>query len=191
MEQTLVLVKPDGVQRGLVGEVISRFERAGLKIVATKMIWIDKAFGEKHYLDREDFIRGLGEKTLQSYKDYNLDPQKDFGTQDPKVLGRMIRGWLIDYISSGPVVALVLEGIHAVDQAKSIAGATVPYYAAPGTIRRDFSIDSPDVANARKRGLKNIVHVSGNLEEAKYEVDLWFSKEEIYNYKRADEDVTL
>lgn len=188
MEQTLVLVKPDGVQRGLVGEVISRFERAGLKIVALKMVWIDKAFGEKHYLDREDFICGLGEKTLKSYKDYNLDPQKDFGTKDPKELGKMIRSWLVEYIYSGPVIAMILEGIHAVDQAKSLAGFTVPYYAAPGTIRRDFSIDSPDFANARKRGLKNIVHVSGNLAEAKYEVDLWFSKDEIYDYKRADEE---
>jgi len=189
MEKTLILVKPDGVQRGLVGEVTSRFERAGLKIVAAKMVWIDKAFAEKHYLDREDFLLGLGEKTLKTYQEYNLDPQKDFGTKDPKELGKMIRSWLVEYITSGPVVAMTLEGIHAVDQARALAGVTVPYYAAPGTIRRDFSIDSPDIANARRRGLKNIVHVSGNQEEAKYEVDLWFSRDEIYDYKRADEDV--
>ncbi|OGD86238.1 nucleoside-diphosphate kinase, partial [Candidatus Curtissbacteria bacterium RBG_16_39_7] len=165
-----------------------RFERAGLKIVAAKMVWIDKAFGEKHYLDREAFLLGLGEKTLKSYKDYNLDPQKDFGTRDQKELGKIIRGYLIDYICSGPVVALVLEGIHAVDQTRSLAGATIPFYAAPGTIRRDFSIDSPDVANAKRRGVKNIVHISGNVEEAEYEINLWFKKEELYSYKRADEE---
>jgi len=189
MERTLVLVKPDGVQRGLVGEIVSRFERAGLKIVAAKMVWIDKSFAQKHYLDREDFLLGLGEKTLKNYEQYNLDPKKDFGTSDPKELGKIIRGFLVDYVCSGPVVAFVLEGIHAVDQARSLAGATIPFYAAPGTIRRDFSIDSPDLANAQKRGVKNLVHVSGNPEEAEYEINLWFKKEEIYNYKRADEDV--
>lgn len=189
MEKTLVLVKPDGVQRGIIGEILARFERAGLKIVALKMAWVDKNFAQKHYLDREEFLLGLGEKTLKTYQEYNLDPQKDFGTTNPRELGLMIRSWLVEYICSGPVVAIVLEGIHAVDQARALAGATVPFYAAPGTIRRDFSIDSPDIANARRRGLKNVVHVSGNPTEAEYEINLWFSKEEIYSYKRADEDV--
>jgi nucleoside-diphosphate kinase len=99
----------------------------------------------------------------------------------------MVRGWLLDYISSGPVFAAVLEGPHAVDLVRKITGHTLPYKAEPGTIRGDFSFDSSHLANTAKRAIKNLIHASGNLEEAKYEIPLWFSKDEICSYERANE----
>ncbi|OGY23247.1 MAG: nucleoside-diphosphate kinase [Candidatus Woykebacteria bacterium RBG_13_40_15] len=187
MERAVVLVKPDGVRRGLVGEVVGRYERMGLKIVAIKMMWAQEDHLKKHYTDKEDFLISLGKKTLKTYKEYGKDSDKDLGTSDPLELGRMIRGWLIDYVGSGPLVAILLEGRHAVDNARAIAGPTVPVNAPPGTIRGDFSTDSPAYANAEKRGVENIVHVSGSKEEAEFEEKLWFHESEIHTYERAGE----
>jgi nucleoside-diphosphate kinase len=98
-----------------------------------------------------------------------------------------VRGWLIDYISSGPVAAFVLEGIHAVSVVRKLVGDTLPYRAAPGSIRGDLSIDSPTVANLMKRPVRNLIHASGSVEEAGMEIALWFRPEELYEYRRADE----
>jgi nucleoside-diphosphate kinase len=187
MERTVVLVKPDGVRRGLVGEVTHRFERMGLKIVAIKMMWARQDRLSKHYTDKEDYLTSLGKKTLKSYEEYGKDANKDLGTTDPLELGKMIRKWLIDYVGSGPVVAILLEGKHAVDNVRAAAGPTIPVNAPPGTIRGDFATDSPTYANAEKRGVENIVHISGNIEEAAFEEKLWFHESEIHSYKRADE----
>ena len=190
MEQTLVLIKPDGVKRGLVGEIIGRFERSGLKIVAAKMIWVDKGLVAKHYPDeREEFIRGMGQKTLDNYKDLNIDPVKHAGTADPHKIGLMINQWNKELLTSGPVIAMVWEGNHAITNIRRIVGPTLPSMAQPGTIRGDYSVDSSALANEKKRAIKNLIHASGNPEEAKLEIDLWFSPKEIHSYKRADEDV--
>lgn len=189
-ERTLVLVKPDGVKRGIIGDIITRFEKAGLKIVGMKMVWVDEGMVSKHYpSDREDFIIGMGKKTLETYEKYGKDPNEELGTMDPKEVGLMINKWNMDFLTSGPVIALALEGIHAIDNVRRIAGNTLPSFAGPGTIRGDYSVDSPSIANARKRSVRNIVHASGNEEEAKYELQLWFRENEFYSYKRADEDV--
>ncbi len=187
MEQTVVLIKPDGVKRGIVGEIISRFERMGLKIAAMKMIWVEKDLVAKHYSDKEDYLRLVGEKTLKSYAQYGKDAKEELGTEDPLEIGKMVRKWNMDFISSGPVVALLLEGIHAVDNVRMAVGNTLPVFANPGTIRGDYSIDSPVLANTQKRTVRNIVHASGNQEEAEFEKKLWFKENEIYSYKRADE----
>ncbi len=190
IERTLVLVKPDGVKRGLIGEIVTRFEKAGLKIVAMKMLWVDTKHVAKHYPDsRTELLQAMGEKSLKTYEKYGLDPEKILGTKDPTAIGRMINEWNRDFLSSGPVVAMVLEGIHAVDNVRMITGNTLPTFAEPGSIRGDLSIDSPAVANQRKRAVHNLVHASGNTAEAVYEVDLWFTDKEIHDYKRADEDV--
>lgn len=188
VEQTLVLVKPDGVKRGLVGEVVSRFERVGLKIVGMKMVWVDEGMVRKHYpTSRKEWVTKIGEKTLKAYKDYGTDPKEHLGTLKAYDIGLLICKWLVDYLTSGPVVAMILEGPHAISAVRKIAGYTYPDTAIPGTIRGDYSVDSPDLANMTKRSGMNLVHASGNSEEAKFEIELWFRKAEIHDYKRADE----
>lgn len=189
-ERTVVLVKPDGVKRGLVGEILSRFERMGLKIVALKMAWVDEDLVKKHYPEeRTEFLRGMGEKTLKTYGEYGKDPGEELGTKDPFEIGKMVNAWNVEFLQSGPVVALLLEGHNAIDNVRQVVGNTLPTFAAPGTIRGDFSTDSPVLANQRKRAIRNLIHASGNQEEATYEEELWFHHDEIYDYKRADEDV--
>lgn len=185
MERVVVIIKPDGVRRGLSGEIIARLEKVGLKIVAMKMVWVDKRLVEKHYpFNRTEFLRGMGEKTLKTYADYGKDPIKVFGTKDPLAIGKMINSWNIEFITSGPIVAILLEGRHAVDNVRSIAGATMPVAAPPGSIRGDLATDSAAYANEEKRAVENLLHVSGSFEEARYEEDIWFKKSEIHQYNR-------
>jgi len=188
-ERTVVLLKPDSVKRALVGEVLSRFEKAGLKIVALKMVWVDKDLVAKHYTDDRDYLIAVGNKTLRTYNEYGKDPKEELGTKDAYEIGKMVRQWNMDFLSSGPVVAVLLQGLHAVDNVRMMAGNTLPRFAEPGTIRGDYSLDSPILANLNKRSVKNIIHASGNVEEAKLEEELWFHKKDIHDYKRADEDV--
>lgn len=190
MEQTVVFIKPDGLKRGLVGEILHRFERMGLKIVAIKMVRPTMEHFHKHYgTDKDSTIERLGGKTLSSYEKYGKNAKKELGSDDPKVLGKMVVGWLLNYVSSAPVVAILLEGRHAVDNVIALAGPTMPVVAAPGTIRGDFSTDSAAYANDEHRGVSNLIHISGSIEEANFEKNLWFSPEEIHSYKRADEAV--
>ena len=189
-ERTVVLVKPDGVKRGLIGEIISRMEKAGLKIVAMKMIWVDEEMVAKHYPDdRTELLEGMGKKTLSTYEKYGKDANEELGTMDPLEIGQMVNKWNVEFLSSGPVVAMLLQGVHAIDNVRSVAGNTLPVFADSGTVRGDYSIDSPALANANKRAVRNLMHASGNPEEAKYEEELWFRQEDIYEYKRTDEDV--
>lgn len=190
-EKTVVLVKPDGVKRGLIGEIISRFEKMGLKVMALKMVWVDKELAAKHYPEsRTDLMEAIGEKTLQTYEKYGRDPKEEFGELSAEEIGKMVNKWNIEFITSGPVVAVLLEGAHAIDNVRALAGNTLPVFAAPGTIRGDYSIDSPALANAKHRAVRNIMHASGKAEEAKYEEQLWFKKGDIVdNYKRTDEDI--
>ncbi|MEX0881630.1 MAG: nucleoside-diphosphate kinase [Candidatus Saccharimonadales bacterium] len=183
MEKTLVILKPDAVQHGLVGEITSRFEKAGLKLVATKMIWPDRELAEKHYpSDREEFIKGMGHKTLESHKEEDEDASTIFGTPDPHAIGLQLHKWLVDFLVSGPVIAMVLEGENAIKLGRDIAGHTIPAKAEPGTIRGDYSDDSAIKANAEKRSIKNLVHASGDKKEADFEINLWFTEEELHSY---------
>src|SRR5258708_1815395 len=127
MERTLVLLKPDAVQRAIVGEIISRFETAGLKLLATKMVKPDEEMAHKHYpTDRREFIEGMGNKTLQSYEEAGEDPLPNFGTKDAHEIGLQLQKWLVDFLVSGPVIALVLEGDNAIKTVRDIAGHTIP-----------------------------------------------------------------
>lgn len=188
-EKTVVLIKPDGVKRGLIGEVIKRFESRGLKIIALKMLVASREHVHSHYPNSEQWLRGMGEKTLDTYKHYEKDPKKEVGTDDPLEIGKMVAEWNVDFLTSGPMVAMVVQGIHAVDMVRKIVGKTIPADAEMGTIRGDFSVDSPTLANAGKRAIHNIVHASGDQPESTHELEHWFSKEEINEYKRAEEDI--
>lgn len=190
MEQTFVAIKPDGVKRGLVGEILARFERAGLKVVAMKMILPSAQLLEKHYqTDKRETLERLGNKTLTTYKKYGKDPIREFGTDDPIELGKLVVKWLFDYVKSGPVVALVLEGRHAVENVVNMAGPTMPVSAPAGTIRGDFSTDSAAYANDERRGVMNLLHISDSPESAQIEISLWFEPSEIHSYKRVEEFV--
>lgn len=186
-ERTLVFLKPDGVQRGLIGEVLARFERAGLKVAGMKMLLPSRDLLDRHYPNDQTFLTTIGGKTREAFAAYGLDVRKETGTDDPLSIGRQVRGWLIDYVSSGPVAVFVLEGIHAVSVVRKLVGDTLPYRAAPGTIRGDLSIDSPTVANLMKRPVRNLIHASGTVEEAAIEIPLWFTERELHEYARADE----
>lgn len=188
-EKTLVLIKPDGIKRGLIGEIIHRFEQRGLKVIALKMVRANENQVDEHYPKDEKWIKRLGEKTLASYEKYGYDPIKEMGTNDPEKIGLEVRKWLINYMISGPLIKMVVQGIHAIDMVRKIVGPTLPINAEMGTIRGDFSVDSPDAANREKRAIHNIVHASETPEEAEHEILFWFSPEEIYEYKRAEEDM--
>lgn len=150
IERTLVLLKPDAVQRAVMGEIITRFEKTGLKIIGMKLVWVDKEFSRKHYAEHisKPFYAGLEE-----------------------------------VITAGPILAMVIEGVESIATIRKIVGATEPKSAAPGTIRGDYAHVSYGYADAKKIGIKNLIHASANADDAKKEVALWFTDKELHNYK--------
>ena len=162
-----------------------------LKVIGMKMLRAAPGLLERHYPADEGFLRALGGKTREAFETAGLDVRSQVGTDDPLVIGRQVRQWLIDFVASAPVVAFVLEGTHAVAVTRKLVGDTLPFRAAPGTIRGDFSADSPTVANLQKRPMRNLVHASGTLDEAAFEIGLWFSANELHDYRRVDEEVVL
>lgn len=183
-EKTFVLVKPDGVRKGLIGEVIKRFEQRDLKVVALEMFSPTRAQIDEHYPKDPAWVERLGTKTLSTYEKYGIDPKKELGTDNAKKIGEKVRGWLLDFMTSAPLVRMVLQGTHAVDVVRKIAGPTLPYLADMGTIRGDFSIDSPAIANSERRAVMNILHCSETPEEAAHEIKHWFGRSVIHDYKR-------
>ncbi len=157
IERSLVLLKPDAVQRGLMGKVLSRFEDAGFKMIGMKMVWIDEDFGKKHYAD-------LGER------------------RGEKVLQVMLK-----FMTEGPVLAVCIEGVNAVENVRKMVGGTEPKSALPGTIRGDFAHISFAHADDQDKAVPNLIHASGNVEEAKTEVALWFKDEELHSYRTVHE----
>ena len=188
-EKTLVLIKPDGVKRGLTGEIIRRIEQRGLKIIALKMLKANKQELCSHYSDSDENLKAMGEKTLATYQKYGLDPVKEIGTNDPVKIGKMVHGWIVDFMTSGPIVKMIVQGLHAVEMVRKLVGNTMPSQAEMGTVRGDYSVDSAVLANAQKRGIRNLVHASGNIAEAEAEIKLWFEEKNIHEYKRAEEDI--
>lgn len=163
IEKTLILFKPDAVQRGIVGEILSRFEKVGLKIVATKMIAPDREHYYKHYEE-------IGKLETRRGKDaFNLT---------------------LNFMLQGPVIAMVLEGVESISLVRKLVGPTEPKTAAPGTIRGDYSHMSFGYANNNEKGVSNLIHASANPEEAEQEINHWFSDEEIYEYHALHEKFT-
>lgn len=163
IERTLILFKPDAVQRGVVGEILTRFERVGLKIVGTKMIAPNKEQFYKHYEEIGQVITRRGEKVFNN---------------------------VLDTMADGPIIAMVLEGIEAVELVRKLVGSTEPKSSAPGTIRGDFSHMSYGYGDEQDKGIPNLIHASGDQSDAKKEIPHWFSEDELYDYSVLNEKFT-
>ncbi len=181
-ERTFVMIKPDGVERGLIGEIIKRFEQRSLKIAAMKMVTGAEETIEKHYADNQGWLESVGQKTRSSFAAKGIEMK-----ETDLEIGKRIRSWLMSYIRSGPVVVIVIEGNHAIEIVRKVVGPTEPRTAPAGTIRGDFSIDSYELGDNMQRPVKNLIHASGNKKEAESEIKLWFSKDELHKYTRSDE----
>lgn len=179
LEKTLVLIKPDGVVRGHVGDILSRFERVGLKITAMKMVLPQHDDVDRHYALTEEWMQAVYDKASAKYKELG----QDFPFPDHKAYGGAIKKGLVDFLKSGPIIAMVLEGEQAVALVRKLVGATEPMSSAPGTIRGDFSPDSYSLANAQDRPLRNLIHASGTVDEAKFETGIWFTESELHDYE--------
>jgi len=157
VERTLVLLKPDAVARGLVGRLIQRFEDAGLKIVGVRMRQMNAELARRHYFDLEERF------------------------------GRSVFDVTASFMQSGPVIALVLEGVEAVANVRKLVGSTFPNQAPAGTVRGDFAHISKAYSEGKGSVVANLVHASGNVDEAKYEVDVWFGPDELFEYQTVAE----
>src|SRR3989339_729965 len=186
IERTVVLVKPDGVIRGLTGEIIKRIEQRGLKIIALKMVQATTEHIDNHYPKDEAWVKRLGEKAQSGFDSLGLNMKEYLGTDDHKEVGQQVRQGLLDYLTMAPVVAMIVEGVHAIDSIRKIIGSSLPFKAETSTIRGEFSVDSPTVANTQKRQIYNLVHASENVDEANNEIDHWFAPEDIHDYFRSD-----
>jgi nucleoside-diphosphate kinase len=189
-ERTFCLIKPDGVMRGLVGDIIKRLETAGLKVVAMKMLVPTEEMVRRHYpMSDEAWVNRLGEKGLSAFEGLDVTAEEVLGTTDTAVIGKGVTESLIQYMTSGPVVAMVVEGIQSVAMVRKLAGHTLPFKADVGTIRGDYSIDSPSVANAEQRSIHNLFHASEVANEAEKEIALWFAGEDIPTYTLGNDAV--
>lgn len=169
-----MVIKPDGVARGLTGRIIAQFEEAGLELARLEWRRATPDLIERHYPDDEGWLSAVGGKTLADYERLGMTPEAHFGTGDSVAIGRVIKGWLVDYLTQGPVVAMVLSGNEAVARVRTLCGHTIPTMADPATIRGRYSSDSAAAANSEKRPVHNLVHASGNVTEAQHEIGLWF-----------------
>ena len=184
-ERTLVLIKPDGVQRGLIGEIVKRYENVGLKLVGMKMLVPDPAYVEAHYTLDPEWRRVTGEKTIKGYRDKGLTPP----SEDPLEITAKILGNLKKYLSSGPIVAMVWQGAHSVEIVRKLTGGTEPLTSDVGTIRGDYVLDSYQMSDPDNRAVRNLIHASGSVEEADAEIAHWFKAEELTNYRIIHEEI--
>lgn len=173
-QQTLVLIKPDGMARNLAGEIIARIERLGLKMIKAKLVHADDNLASNHYPETQEWLELVGKKSLEDFTKYNMDAVEVLGTSEPMEIGRLILKFNKEYLQSGPVLAMVFEGPMAIELVRKLAGSTNPILAAPGTIRGDFCTDSALLSDIEKRSIYNLVHASGEPSEAEREIELWF-----------------
>ena len=184
IEKTLVLLKPDAVQRGLIGEIISRFERVGLKIIGLKLVYADEKIAGMHYANDEEWLLAVGNKALSSAKEKGFVEDRS-----AKQIGESVREMLISYLAMSPIIAMALEGHGAVKMVRKIVGETNPQKSLPGTIRGDYTTDSYELADFCKRPIQNLIHASESVSEATRELALWFKEEELHVWKRIDEEL--
>ena len=185
--QALLILKPDAVQRGLMGTIVKKFERAGLTIIGLKFVWAKKEQIIAHYPETDVWFKKVGHRTLDNYAKKGLDAKKVFKTNNPLLIGKTVKSWLIKYLQESPLLLIAIEGYNVIEIVRKLSGDTIPALAAPGTVRGDFAYDSIDLANEQNRPLRNLIHASDSEEEGKKEVALWFRKEELFSYHRADE----
>lgn len=183
-ERTLIAIKPESIQRHLIGEFISKFEKRGLKLVACKLVCPTKAQIEEHYPDDEDWYISSGTKTYESYKAKGIEP-----SMGPIELAKVTRKRLIEHFTDRPLLLMVWEGPHAVVLGRKTAGATNPLVADIGSIRGDYSIESYELADDINRAAHTLIHASDSPEGAQREMNIWFKKDEILDYDLILEDV--
>jgi len=184
-ERTLVLIKPDGVQRALIGEIIKRYERTGLKLVGLKFVIPSVEMVEKHYLIDDGWLEAVGKKAQMSYE--KKDQKAPF--DDPVEGGKWVFERLKKYLSSGPVVVMVWQGNEAVGVVRKITGGTEPLSSDVGTIRGDLTLDSYFLADIDNRAVRNLIHASGSPKEAEKEIKVWFEEDEIVKYRLIQEAI--
>ncbi|HHX58240.1 MAG TPA: nucleoside-diphosphate kinase [Candidatus Moranbacteria bacterium] len=180
-ERTLVVIKPDGVQRTLIGEIIKRYERTGLKLVGLKMIAPSEEMAVRHYYEvgGDAWIKEVGRKAAEAYeKKGEKSPYATFEENGQAILKANAK-----YLSSGPVIAMVWQGAGAVELVRKITGSTAPSLADVGTIRGDFTLDSYALADTDRRSIRNLIHASGTPEEAAMEIPIWFEENELLDYR--------
>jgi len=185
IQRTLVLLKPDAVQRGLMGEIIHRFERSGLKIIALKMVHASHEDVDKHYALTEEWMRGVYDKAKAKYDSLG----QAFPYSDHIAYGTEIKNGLVNFLKSAPIVAMVLEGESAVPLVRKIVGSTEPATANAGTIRGDYALDTYALSNSQNRPIRNLIHASGNADEAAQEIKVWFTDVELYRYEHVNDRV--
>jgi len=174
-ERSFVMIKPDGVAGGHTDEIIKRLTDAGLTIVQRKEVQPTRELALAHYADNDEWYRNTGSKTIASYEKQGWDITDIFAANDPIVVAKQVREWLAEYLVSGPVVALIVDGPEGtIAKIRELAGGTEPASAAPGTIRGDMSDDSYKTANGARRALRNLMHASESVAEAEREIALWF-----------------
>ncbi len=183
-ERSLVLLKPDAVQRSLVGEIIKRFEQTGLKISALKLIEATEAQLLDHYNKDDAWYQKKGEGVVEELKGQEIEIEKE-----PIEYGKDIIRTVVKYMTAGPVLAMVIEGNQATSVVTKIVGSTEPSSSDVGTIRGDYTVDSYGHATYENRAVRNLVHQSESPEEAEREIKIWFAKEEIIDYTTAQERI--
>ena len=188
-QKALLIIKPDGVQRGLCGAILKRFEKVGLTIIGFKFMNASSATIKAHYPENDVWFGKVGQRTLTNYAKKSLDVKKVFGTDDAVAIGKTVKQWLITYFQESPVLVAAVEGYETIEIVRKISGNTIPILAAPGSVRGDFSHDTIDLANEQNRPLRNLIHASDAVEDGEKEVALWFKPEELFSYKRADGDL--
>jgi nucleoside-diphosphate kinase len=184
-ERTFVILKPDALQRSLAGEIIGRFEAIGLKVVAMKMLVPTVEQVEKHYTLDPNWKLTVGTKSITAYQKQGHTPPSN----DPIEVGNMVLGHLCRYLTSGPVIAMIWEGSHAVEIVRKLCGSTEPRSSDVGTIRGDFVMDSYSMSDSDGRSIRNLIHASGTKEEATNEIALWFKPEEVIDYRHVQEAI--
>ena len=183
IERTLVVIKPDGVQRTLVGEIIKRLERVGLKLVGMKMVTADTDTIKQHYSSDPRWKQNVGEKLLENKKKNGEDVSSITASE----LGEKVLSQLVRFMTAGPVVVIALEGAHAIPLTRKLVGATEPLSSDVGTIRGDFVLDSYSMADSTDRAVRNVIHASSDNSDAEKEIALWFKSEELMNYRTVHE----
>lgn len=184
-ERTLVIIKPDGIQRTLIGEIISRYERIGLKLIGMKMLVPTAKMVEEHYTLDPEWRRITGEKRIKAAQAKGETPP----SMDPLEITAKILEHLKKYMTSGPVIAMAWEGAHAVSIVRKITGGTEPLSTDVGTIRGDFVLDSYTMSDTDSRAIRNLIHASGTVPEAEKELKHWFADHELVNYTHVQEKI--
>jgi nucleoside-diphosphate kinase len=186
-QKALLIIKPDGVQRGIIGKIITRFEQVGLKVIGLKLEWATKDKIISHYPETDAWLGKVGQRTLTNYAKKGLDAKTVFKTDDAVSIGKIVKSWLVDYLQESPVFLAVVKGYDAIEIVRKLSGNTIPVLAAPGTIRGDFSHDTIDLANEQNRPLRNLIHASDTVEDGEKEIKVWFKEDELFEYELAIE----